>query len=264
MSFRALRRYLARRNLPAYDGDKRFDAALHTFNARLRSRTHFALTRFGDGEMHIINGTAIDLSAKLHGEHRYQPGEADGERQRERLRASMRYQHPDYFVGIACPCCVGLAQFRTLQAGSGQAESQLTWANVFVNANYATFRSDTLAAIADWPTPPLLIGHQAADPAGLPFPVAAHVKTGGNAWIQDCDRVLDEVEAVFSAQGAVDRLLLVCAGVLSNIVIAELHAAHPHNTYLDLGSTLDVDLGLGETRKYLRSGRSLSKVCVWA
>ncbi|MEM6985591.1 MAG: hypothetical protein AAF499_03545, partial [Pseudomonadota bacterium] len=178
-------------------------------------------------------------------------------------RRSMRYQHPDYFVGIACPCCVGLEQFRTLQSVSGQVESQLTWANIFVNENYAIFKTDTLAAISDWPSP-ILVAHRSAQPERLPFAVSAHIAVGRNAWITDCDRVLQDVRDELQRNGSSGRLLLVCAGVLSNILIAEVHADFPDNTYLDLGSTLDVHMGLGATRKYLQNGKSLKKVCVWA
>ena len=260
---RALKRYWARRSLPAYTGGKRFDAALDDLNRRLRAREPFALARYGDGEMLVIQGEAIDLLAKANGEHRYQPGDARSERQRVRLAASLTYQHPRYFVGIACPCCVGLTHFQQLKTGSGQAESQLTWANLFVNANFDTFKRDTLSALSALP-PVVLVAHERAHTDTLPFDVSCHIKTGANAWVDDCDRVLEALQQELRDNGDTGRTLLFCAGVLSNIAIAELHARYPENTYIDLGSVLDVELGLGQTRKYLRNGRSRGKTCVWA
>ena len=53
------------------------------------------------------------------------------------------------------------------------------------------------------------------------------------------------------------------AGVLSNIAVRELHEYNNKNFYIDIGSTLDVDLDLGETRLYLKGGQTLNKICVW-
>jgi len=118
-----------------HPSNKSFHDELKQFNVRLTEQENFSLVRFGDGEMIIINGEAIDLSQKYNGEHQYIPDEKQHEQQREILRQSLVWQSSNYYVGIACPCCVGTPAFLALKDQSEQPEQQLTWANIFVNSN---------------------------------------------------------------------------------------------------------------------------------
>lgn len=241
---------------------KHFHAELDSFNAKLASGENFSLVRFGDGEMVVINGEAIDLSKKCNGEHQYIPGNAQHEAQRALLAAALSYRSNDYFVGIACPCCVGEQHFLQLKQQSQQSESQLTWANIFVNSNFPRFQECTIPLLTGRKV--VLISHTKSQPAGLPFPIERHFGVGPNAWLRDHDRLLAELSAYIELHHVFDHVFLFCAGVLSNILIYELHQRFPDNTYLDVGSVFDVELGLGMTRKYLmKKRRRLRKICVW-
>ena len=84
--------------------------------------------RFGDGEMMIIDGTETDLSHKFGGEHTYTPGDDTPRATNAPLLAqSLTWQADHYFVGIACPCCVGEANFFNLKQpiGTGRGASHL-------------------------------------------------------------------------------------------------------------------------------------------
>ena len=43
----------------------------------------------------------------------------------------------------------------------------------------------------------------------------------------------------------------------------QLFEYNKNNTYLDIGSTLNVMLGAGKNRGYLNGMETLDKVCVW-
>jgi hypothetical protein len=60
-----------------------------------------------------------------------------------------------------------------------------------------------------------------------------------------------------------NHMFLFCAGPFSNILIHECFKISSNNTYLDMGSTLDSMMSLGETRGYLRGADTLNKVCIW-
>ncbi len=249
------------RNEPVLPATKQFAEELVTLNQRLHSLTNFALVRFGDGEMMIIDGVGIDLSKKYNGEHQYVPGDDRHEVQRERLRESLVHQDPYYFVGIACPCCVGKENFLTLKERSAQAEDQLTWANIFVNANYKNFREQTVAALKTRTVN--MVCHEKANTDGLPFTVQHQFTVGVNSWVDDHSRVKEELITHIRDNKVSNEVFLFSAGVLSNILVHELFKAYPDNTYIDLGSVFDVDMGLGKTRKYLKKGKTLNKTCVW-
>lgn len=244
---------------------KSFSGDLALFNHKFLSGEPFSLVRFGDGEMKIIQGDPIDLSSKYNGEHKYVPGLPIDEQQRVRLRESLTFQSPRYFVGIACPCCVGMNNFMDLKKTSAQPESQLTWANIFVNANYHRFLEHTTPLFAKRKI--AMVCHELADLSGLPFPVEKRFSTGGNAWVKDYQRVYQELDYTFSNLENQDEeswIVLFCAGVLSNILVKEMTTRHPNHTYIDLGSVYDSKMNLGKTRKYLKGSKNLKKVCVWA
>lgn len=240
---------------------KQFRSELAYFNSLIENKQNFSLSRFGDGEMMIVEGRETDLSGKFNGEHQYLPGESTHEKRRQLLIASLSYSDPRYFVGIACPCCVGQSSFERLKASAAQDEQQLTWANLFVNANYSVFRQHTLPLFSNRTVN--LICHEKASLQGLPFVVNQNFLVGPNSWIMDYERLLADIIHHIECARARDEVFIFCAGVLSNIVIFELTRRAPHNTYIDAGSVFDVDLGLGKTRKYLRKGRKSRRVCRW-
>lgn len=242
---------------------KSFRDDLEFFNQKLCSGEPFSLVRFGDGEMMIINGEATDLSSKYNGEHRYIPGRLIDEQQRIRLAESLTYKSNRYYVGIACPCCVGMENFQKLKKSSAQAESQLTWANIFVNANYHPFLKHTTPLLATRKV--AMVCHERADVGGLSFSVEKKFLVGGNSWIDDYQRLQQELDVVFNVLEDEDEswVVLFCAGVLSNIVVKEMTEKYPRHTYIDLGSVYDIKMRLGKTRKYLKGSKNLKKVCVW-
>jgi len=266
---RLRRRYRRRQGfaecVESVDNVKTFAGALEQFNDKLKSGVPFSLVRFGDGEMKIIQGELIDLSSKYNGEHKYVPGQPDGEEQRVLLSESLHFRHEQYYVGIACPCCVGMDNFSALKEASAQPESQLTWANIFVNANYRTFLETTTPLLAHRRI--ALVCHHQANTDGLPFQVEQRFSTGANAWIKDHQRLSQEMSAFLTELETNGRseswVFLFCAGVLSNILVKELTEKFPRHTYIDAGSVYDSMLGLGKTRKYLKGSKNLKKVCVW-
>ena len=58
-----------------------------------------------------------------------------------------------------------------------------------------------------------------------------------------------------------DSLFLFCAGPLGNMMSHQLWEHNKENTYIDIGSTLDIHLGIGATRGYLGGGNN--RVCNW-
>lgn len=241
---------------------KEFSTELDRFNNKLKNGENFSLVRFGDGEMLVINGEAIDLSKKCNGEHRYTPDDENDEQYREILEQSLLYQDERYFVGLPCRCCVGDEHCESLRVQSRQDEAQLTWANIFVNANYPRFLDETLACFSA--TTNNLICHEKADIDGLPFAVSHTFRIGGNAWVNDYERLNSELSDYIEENQISGQTFLFCAGVLSNMLIYQLTKKYPDNTYIDLGSVFDSMMGLGKTRRYLEgSRRRLKKVCVW-
>ncbi len=238
---------------------KLFRQECEMFLRKLRDNVPFALTRFGDGELSIIEGRSLDLTEKGNGEFVYR---ADGtmEEHRRRLRRSFQYKADGYYIGIACPCCVGQEKFEYMRDLSGVGEEHLTWANILVNANYKRFCRQSLEIFQDRRV--LYVCHRKSNVAKLPFDVEKVFGVGTNAWIEDA-HVVDEVRDYIDSNNLEGAVVLASAGPLANFLCCELFAHNPKNTYLDIGSIYDSIMDLGQTRGYLAGSWALGRVCRW-
>lgn len=237
---------------------KTFQDELFFFLEKIEKNEPFSLSRFGDGELAIIRDESIDLSEKFNGEHKYVKGEKKYQPARERLIESLTWECDGYYVGIPCRCCVGDKKHDDLRKQYFNNEKHLTWANIFVNANYHNFRKYFLKAISGKDI--YFIGNKNAKIENINIEIKKHFKVGKNSWINDLD-IIEDVKK--DANNNKNVVFLFAAGVLSNIAVRELHEYNNKNFYIDIGSTLDVDLDLGETRLYLKGGQTLNKICVW-
>ena len=221
---------------------------------RLVRRHPFALTRFGDGEMKILFNESVNV------EFQYRASDPEVSFFRDRLAESLRHHDPDYLVGIACPCCVGVDQFERLRSLACLPEDHLTWANIFVNSNYSYFRENLLPVFGQYPV--FLVCNQQASLDRLPFKPMHCWRVQNNAWIDNYGLIESIARETQDVNGA---LFLFCAGPMANLLAHQLFQANPCNTYLNIGSTLD-PLFFGDagfTRGYLSGGATICKTCTW-
>jgi hypothetical protein len=233
---------------------KGFRGELARFEEMLRRREPFALARFGDGEIRIARDSRIDYP-----DFSYDPRAGNQRWYRDRLVDSLRHRQHNYFVAISAPCCVGDAEFFVYRLLAGQPEESLTFACLFVNANYPRFRKSWLPLFAQYDVH--LVCHLQAAPAALPFDVREVWRVGHNAWINDYP-LIDRLRARIASDGVTDSLFLIAAGPFGGMLAQQLFAFAPRNTYLDVGSTFDPLLFGHDTRPY-HHGKADHDVCTW-
>lgn len=231
---------------------KTFYKDFEKFHNKIKEGIHFSLVRYGDGELCIMEGNKINLLKKGAGEFAYSPNDYKYEKARKLLIESFKHRNSNYFVGIGCKCCIGLEKFNQMKELSQQSESNLTWANIFVNSNYKYFISELLPTIKDKKI--VIICNNKSKIDNLPFNNFEVYRIGKDAWINNTD-VFDKVKNI------TDAIFLISAGPLANILIYKLHGSN--NTFLDIGSTLDPFLKLPITRGYLKGKETINKTCVW-
>jgi GT2 family glycosyltransferase/tetratricopeptide (TPR) repeat protein len=239
---------------------KDFREDLQRLEQRLKRHEPLAFTRFADGELKILLGESIDVLQKENGEFCYSPADREDQFFRERLCDAFQFNSPDYWVGIACPCCVGEEHSRFMRRLCGLPDEQCTWANLFVNANYGYYKEHVVPLFRDYQV--YAVANRSAEIGRLPFPVYADWRVGTNAWRSDYALIERIQNATAQVTGA---LFLFSAGPMSNFLVHQLFRSNPNNTYLNVGSTLDPWLfgDRGKTRIYLRGGPTLYKYCQW-
>lgn len=241
---------------------KTFGNDFDKFLKKIENDEPFSITRFGDGELSIIEGRALNLLNKGNGEFAYDPQNEKYDKSKKMLSKSFTYTDKEYNVGVSCKCCVGETKYKYMKELSKQNEENLTWANIFVNSNYTRFVNEIIPALKGKKL--CLICHESSNTHNLPFDVENGMiyKVKTDAWLYNLD-LIDDLKDKIVADNLEGVIFLVSAGPFANILVQQLHEFNNKNTYLDIGSVLDIELGLPVTRGYLRGAPTLNKVCVW-
>jgi hypothetical protein len=240
---------------------KTFDGDFTKFLNKIKSREHFSLSRWGDGELMILEGKYIDIRSKGNGEFRYDPNLPQYDLARKLLQEAYVYKDDQYYIGIACPCCVGQEKYQYMKDKSGQDEEHLTWANIFVNANYRRTVNELIPEMNNNSVTIVVNKNSKFDK--LPFKPNQIFLVGTDAWLDEenlCGKILENI----LKHGIKNEIFLIAAGPFANILTYSLWKyGSKENTYIDIGSILDSYLQLKLTRGYHLGAPTLNKVCVW-
>lgn len=240
--------------------NKTFKGDFDIFIDKIKDGEHFSLSRWGDGELMILENKSLDLRSKGDGEFRYDPNNSDCLKMRDVLLNSYKHRDKNYFIGVACKCCVGDDKFNYMKQLSGQPEENLTWANIFVNSNYKHFLTDFINALDGKKV--ILVANRNSKLNKLPFKIEKFYPVTTDAWITNYD-LSQHLQQEIGEFNMKDYVYLFAAGPFANILTYELWKYNKDNTYIDIGSTLDKFLGLILTRGYLQGAPTLNKVCIW-
>jgi hypothetical protein len=233
---------------------KTFNDEIVKFYNKLVVRENFSLARFGDGEMIAMRGETISSG--------YGEWSTNGQGEvyntaRKYLYDSFTKKEEGYHVGIVCPCCQGMDNFRMMRDSSGQDESNLTFANIFVNSNYKYFVDNFIPLFKERKI--ILIANERSNVSALPFG-GEFIGVGYNAWVTHLHLIENLKNLNIS-----DHIFLFACGPLGKILAHELWVNNKSNTYLDIGSTLHPWLGSDiNIRGYYQEGSFHSSLtCTW-
>jgi hypothetical protein len=242
--------------------NRNFTKEILFFTQKIKDNIPFSIVRYGDGEMMIIENTPIDLTKKYHGEHKFIPNDTKYIEARKKMCDSIQFKSDNYFVGIPCPCCVGKERALNIYNYSKQNEKNITWANIFVNDNYKYFQKQFYPELKNKDV--VVICHKNANLEYLrtELNIKKEFRVGVNAWIEN-QEILNEV-IEYSKTVNPNTIFIFMAGTFTKICIYQIHSIRNDLFLLDLGSTLDLKIKLGETRQYLKNNSNNSnKICQW-
>lgn len=215
------------------------------FYNKLEKNEKFALSKFADGEQLGILGTP---ALPANGEWQSNGDDPRYAEARNDLIESLQHKDPNYYVAI-CPCYKDLIEL------SGQSESQITYANIFVNSNYSFYKENYINLYKERDIH--LVTHKNTNLDNLPFKVEKFYPIDYNAWINNRDlpeQILD--------QNLSDKLFLFAAGSFANILAYKLWKSNKNNTYMDVGSTLNIWTKIEKLqRDYYMGNSELENLC---
>jgi hypothetical protein len=201
---------------------KDFKKEIEFFYNKILNNEKFALGKFADGEWGAIKGTQF---LPANGEWAANGNHPAYEIARKELSDALKYKHPDYYVAI-CPCYKETIEY------SGQSETNITYANIFVNSNYEFYKKNYINLYKERDVH--LVTHKDTNLDNLPFKVEKFYPIEYNAWILNRD-----LPDIILDQNPKDKLFLFAAGSFANILSHKLWDKNKDNIYLDVGSTLN-------------------------
>lgn len=222
---------------------------LHQIIEKIDNNTYFGIIRPGDGEYLIIQNTSFTA----------QPGDdwtnySNGILGKQLLK-SLKTQNPKLYIGIPCDECGGNQDIYIERYNISR--DQLTYANIFCNANYTTF----LNFLKSYSKQFYLItsGIKECD-----LPIKERyiidkflVNNWDYVWESETNKILNYIK------DKKDELICFAAGPITKVWIPMCMDINPNNIYLDIGSTLDLyTKGTTNPRPYTNPSTHYSKqVC---
>lgn len=232
---------------------KIFQEEIKKLYARLISGEKFAFSKYADGEWAMVNNKPIESR----GEFVYNP--AEDYKYSDMLLESYRYRDDGYYIGISCPCCQGIETHKTMIRVSKQPEDHITYANIFVNANYSFYVENFIPYYATQKV--ILVCNRNAKVENLPFKPEQIYSIDKHAYKTNHD-LIDIIKN--EHKDTKDKLFLFSAGPLGNILAHKLWEENKNNTYLDIGSTLNPWLQAEGHKRDYYIGKDLGKrICIW-
>ena len=111
---------------------KIFDADIKIIHNFLLEKKKFSFSKYADGEHQIL----INQPIRNCDDWFFDPN-SDSFFQKQ-LTESFKYKDDGYYIGISCPCC-DINSYNWFTQNKGSEESNITFANIFVNSNYNFF-----------------------------------------------------------------------------------------------------------------------------
>jgi hypothetical protein len=210
----------------------------------INDEKHFGIVRPADGEFYVLsNRTLTNIDNWTF---------TCGDILRDDLLTSLKKQNPNIYIGIPCPHCTLHSDtlcdkyIRLLDLN----ENRKTYANIFCNSNWKTF----IDFLKGYTKGINVITSGNKTPSEIKILDTFLIDTYlVNKWSQDKEDVTTRLFNWVSSKD--NEVFCFSAGPLSKVWIPILYEKYPNNTYLDVGSALDIFLK-GETNRAYALGQS--------
>jgi len=209
------------------------------FRDNIRKRKPFAIIRPADGEFHVLNNYTLTNCDNW-------TFTSGGKLSTDLKDAIELASRTSCYIGIPCECdnkSIAEWYYKTFKLNP----LYTTFANIFVNANWKQFIemlegdriSFTFIGPRNNPSSFLIENF---------IPIPEYLV---NDWDSKGEEYMNYIHNIVTK--TTNKIFLFSGGPIAKILIARAWAAHPHNIYLDVGSSLDLFLK-GGTNRYYTSG----------
>jgi len=229
-----------------------FSGDLEEILAKIDSKEPFAFARYADGEYNVIH------QIQARGCDGWEVGPED-KLMAQVMLEGLQHKEENYYYGISCRCCdhERMSYYRNIL---GWDCDRITFSNLFVNGNHPRF--------IEWckglKQPVFMMGNRTGAYNDYPFQVSDYMPISADV-IKAFREYPDIIKngASNTAREKSGRLFFIAAGPLSEILIHYMYSANPNNTYIDIGSALDMYIHGKATRAYHGASPFSTRECTF-
>jgi hypothetical protein len=216
------------------------------FTDLINSSANFALARYGDGEIALMENEGIPFQTQAFNQDRWH-APAQATKLGEGLIDSLKHKEDNYYYGIPGKNDSEVAyEYLT----SLIPNDNITYANLFVNANYEQTK-DFFKSLKKSIT---LIANKSGNPDLLPFSVDVFCSFPDdcvNWWEKEGDEFIEMLRNYVATTS--NETFFLSIGPAAEVAIHEMYKANPNNQYIDVGSAIDEWFYGKQTRPYMDS-----------
>lgn len=235
---------------------KSFDEHFEFFRDKIINKENFVFLRYGDGERIILENRSIPHNTQAYIVDKWTfNGNSVFSKD---LMETCLHKESNFYYGISCKCCDESASnyYKKLLHNHN-----ITYSNLFVNGNYEKFIDFCKKIDREV----IIIANKNCINSNYPFNVIKKVPIENDCvnWYETNKETIIKGMKIL-AKKYKDNLFFVSAGPLAEILIHNLYKENPENTYIDIGSALDVYTHGKITRPYQSPGSIYStKKCTF-
>ncbi len=214
-------------------------------------KTPLSFMRFGDGEGFLMRGAEIHAESTLDG----WSAPEGSTKIRTDLLVALQLTGPEIYIGISDLTLFPGEMVWALKQ-CRQSTKFITFACLFNNANYSTFRS----LLSNLSEPAVIMSGEGTTKANLGrlkvkeyFPLPNDCV---NYWEVHKEALTSQVDQLVERHS--NTLFLVAGGPLAKVLVAHMWKKNPSNRYIDVGSAIDEILYERTSRPYHKSSTQYS------
>jgi len=231
---------------------KNFESEFFRIWNKIISKSPLAFTRYADGEISLMQGKKIDLTSQANRIDRWNCLDDNLTLLGTDLENTLYYTDPNWIYAISCKCCDPLGQ-KWILSKLQQSEENITYSNLWINGNYPKF----INAVSNLSESVFLICNERGKDGMYPFDVFDFYPIEDNCvitWKNKKNILINDMISIANTYS--EKLFLISAGPLSEVLIHSLWKSNPTNRYIDVGSAIDEFIYLSKTRPFMTAGNN--------
>jgi hypothetical protein len=222
----------------------KFDKDFDYYTNLIKSDTNFAYARYADGEVQLMRGNPIGNNSQAFMVDKWS-SPSGMTLIGEQLLESLNHSEENYHFAISGKSdSISDYEFLTEKIPN----DNLTFANLWINSNYQKMKEFYNSIEKDV----YMICNHRAQPQNFPFNVKEIFPFPDDCISYFIDLGEDYITQLLDYVNQIEnKLFLVSAGPVSEILIHRMYQSNPNNQYIDVGSSIDEFVHGKMTRPYM-------------